>query len=138
MTDTPDTTADRRNTWEKLTDAVTGSATASAAVSVAIVVAVAAVLVAVLVGCGEPNQLDSGTVVEREYDDPDTRTDVTCAGYNSNGTCSFWSTNTYTEPAQYRLRIKGYTADGDERTEWHNVPPEEYDRHQVGDRWGVG
>jgi len=91
-----------------------------------------------LAACGEPNQLDRGTVVGRDYDDPDQVADQYCVSYDPNGWCRQWFTSYHTEPANWTLQIRGYGDDGKERTEWHDVTEADYDRHPVGSRWGVG
>lgn len=103
-----------------------------------------------LVGCGHPNQLHSGKVIEKSYDDPDdwyvpgyyTPGTESCSGGYGNVPRSCYTTPGYYTPGYYEhdgphwyLRITGTTKDGKVVTETHEVDSLTYDRARIGVFW---
>jgi hypothetical protein len=95
----------------------------------------ALVLAGALTTCGEDNVLTSGTIIEKEYDDPDTWWSTQCVVYK-NGLCQVSVPVQNTDPPRWSIRIKG-NHNGDIVTEWHSVDPTEYNSLSVGDTWGI-
>lgn len=88
--------------------------------------------------CAEPNVLDQGTVVDREYDDPDTSTSMYCQVYyptNPNGGgggCMIWGEDTDYDGPHWKVQVIGRDAKGKEHKEWHEVTERFYEIAKLG------
>lgn len=101
-------------------------------------IAAALLALAVLAGCDWGNHLETGTIVGKEYDDPDTYVSNYCASFDyKTGACNLWLPMLVTNPARYLLKIHGEW-NGKFRTETWNVDPATYDRARVGWLWDHG
>lgn len=111
-----------------------------------------AVCLVTLTGCGHKNELHSGTVVSKTYDDPD---DWYVPGYYVSGhedchmvgvyphqteSCSYYPG--YYVPGYYQhdgphwyLKITGQNKSGKVVTETHEVDQNVYDRARIGVLW---
>lgn len=78
-----------------------------------------------LVGC---SAIDSGTITGKAYEPASSWTQMTCAGYNSNGTCFSYVPITYNDPEHWRFDIKK-----DDDTGWVYVSETTYNEYEIGD-----
>lgn len=92
----------------------------------------ALVAVVALLGCGEGNKLKQGTVIARDYDDPDTWWSTICVARNKDGWCTLSMPVEEHDGPHWRLQVRGYDEDGKEREEWHGVTETLYDLGEVG------
>lgn len=96
------------------------------------IAALAGALALVAVACGDDHKpLITGTVIQKEFDNPDPDTAWVCkAPPQDGGICTAWGRDTITKASHYRLLVKA----GD-REAWVEVTKDEYDRIRVGDPW---
>lgn len=92
----------------------------------------ASVLALIALSCSDGNVLTRGEVIEKDFDDPDTGSELYCSAYRSNGVCLLWlSRDTYDGP-HWKLRVVGVDDEGKERREWHEVTETLYELAEVG------
>lgn len=80
----------------------------------------AVILLFALMGCVEPNVLEEGQVVKKEYDDPDDWDTSYCIYEDEDNFCYVWGTEHHHDDAHYYLKVHG-TYKGKDRTETHEV-----------------
>jgi hypothetical protein len=87
----------------------------------------AAVTIA-LAGCGGP-PMDAGTVMSKQYDDPDSWTQLVCSHHDGKGTCIMWMPVVHNDGPHWTLKLRNDSGQQGER----EVTQVEYDAAKVGE-----
>lgn len=95
-------------------------------------------LLMVLAACGSHNVLQTGQIVEKLYDDPDTWYSDECISHDPKTyACVIWMPVRQTDAAHYWLRIEG-EHEGRQVRELHETDRATYLASEVGERWEAG
>lgn len=85
-----------------------------------------------LAGCGP--SLESGTVIGHEYDDADSWTQMSCAGYNQQGFCTVHVPIQHHSPERWLLKIEE-EVNGETVRDTLSVPREHWETCREGRRY---
>jgi hypothetical protein len=75
--------------------------------------------------------VQSGTIVKKDYTAPWTQYVQTCVSYNKSGGCMFYTFVPQEWPAEYNLKLQDDNGD----TGWVSVAPQDYSKVRVGDQY---
>ena len=91
----------------------------------------AAALLAALAACGNPPT--HGTVTHKQHSDAYTYITTTCAGYDSRGLCTIYTTNIWTMPARWELCLENREDTSHDAEGCREVGEDAWHRYQEGD-----